>query len=154
MSPIPPAPKIYHITHVGNLERIIVAGGLLSDSRCLNLGLDVTTVGMSSIKRRRLEQLQVTCHPGTKVGEYVPFYFCLVPSCSTSSTLGIIPSWLPGWPAPSSISRVTSPRRWRGRMRTGFAGPSPIVTRALPTPASIRIGRIFARGMGAVTNNN
>ena len=77
MSPIPPAPKIYHITHVGQPG---------ADHRCgrpavrqpllVNLGLDVTTVGMSSIKRRRLEQLQVTCHPGTKVGEYVPFYFC------------------------------------------------------------------------------
>ncbi len=33
-------------------------------------------IGMSAIKRRRLEELEVSCHPGTKVGEYVPFYFC------------------------------------------------------------------------------
>jgi hypothetical protein len=33
-------------------------------------------VGMSEIKRRRLEALDVDCHPGSKVGEYVPFYFC------------------------------------------------------------------------------
>jgi hypothetical protein len=31
---------------------------------------------MSSIKRRRIEQLAVSCHPGTRVGDYVPFYFC------------------------------------------------------------------------------
>jgi hypothetical protein len=31
---------------------------------------------MSAIKARRLFELEVDCHPGTKVGEYVPFYFC------------------------------------------------------------------------------
>ncbi len=34
-----------------------------------------TTIGMGTIKRRRL-QLPVPCHSGTYVGEYVPFYFC------------------------------------------------------------------------------
>jgi hypothetical protein len=31
---------------------------------------------MSEIKQRRLTELNVDCHAGTKVGEYVPFYFC------------------------------------------------------------------------------
>jgi ssDNA thymidine ADP-ribosyltransferase, DarT len=31
---------------------------------------------MSAIKARRLFELDVNCYPGTKVGEYVPFYFC------------------------------------------------------------------------------
>ena len=32
-------------------------------------------IGMSQIKQRRLV-LDVSCHPGTKVGDYVPFFFC------------------------------------------------------------------------------
>jgi hypothetical protein len=31
---------------------------------------------MSTIKKRRLEELDVSCCAGTMVGEYVPFYFC------------------------------------------------------------------------------
>ena len=29
-------------------------------------------IGMSSIKRRRVTELEVDRHPGTKVGDYVP----------------------------------------------------------------------------------
>jgi hypothetical protein len=31
---------------------------------------------MSQIKRRRLHEIEIGCHPGTTVGQYVPFYFC------------------------------------------------------------------------------
>jgi hypothetical protein len=31
---------------------------------------------MSGIKKRRIEGLAVDCHPETRVGDYVPFYFC------------------------------------------------------------------------------
>jgi ssDNA thymidine ADP-ribosyltransferase, DarT len=73
--PIPAHPKIFHITHVGNLSRIIADDRLWSDARRLELGVTCEVVGMSSIKERRLN-LDVDCHPGTKVGQYVPFYFC------------------------------------------------------------------------------
>lgn len=35
-----------------------------------------TTIGMNNIKQRRLERNQLTSHPGLKVGDCVPFYFC------------------------------------------------------------------------------
>lgn len=68
--------KIYHITHLRNLRGILEAGLLWSDAKRLERGLDCEVVGMHAIKRRRLERLEVSCHPGTKVGDYVPFYFC------------------------------------------------------------------------------
>jgi hypothetical protein len=76
VSTVPTDPKIYHITHWQNLAQIITAGVLWSDAKRIELGLACEIVGMSTIKRRRLEELAVKCHPGTKVGEYVPFYFC------------------------------------------------------------------------------
>lgn len=76
MSPPPPRPRIYHITHVDNLPGIVRNGGLLSDKAVLTCGGPVQPIGMSGIKRRRLEELGVHCHPGTKVGDYVPFYLC------------------------------------------------------------------------------
>lgn len=38
--------------------------------------LIVRSLGMSTIKKRRLEEIEVRCHPGTTVGQYVPHYFC------------------------------------------------------------------------------
>jgi hypothetical protein len=76
MSPVPADPKIYHITHLRNLPEILQSDCLWSDAKRLELGLDCEIVGMSAIKQRRLEEIEVDCNPGTKVGEYVPFYFC------------------------------------------------------------------------------
>ncbi len=73
----PPAqPKIYHITHVGNLPDIVAGGRLAPDAEMVARGGPAQTIGMSGIKRRRIERIEVACHPGTKVGDYVPFYFC------------------------------------------------------------------------------
>lgn len=75
MSPPPPAPRIFHITHVNNLAAILATGGLLSDAAIRASGGPPATIGMSAIKERRLK-LPVHCHPGDVVGNYVPFYFC------------------------------------------------------------------------------
>ncbi len=75
MSPVPKSPKIYHITHVENLGTI-VDDVLWSDAERVRRKLECTAVGMNEIKRRRLEELDVDCHPGTRVGHYAPFYFC------------------------------------------------------------------------------
>jgi hypothetical protein len=76
MSAVPLNPKIFHITHVDNLAQVIRKGGLWSDAKRIEMNLDCMVVGMPHIKQRRLERLQVKCHPGTFVGEYVPLYFC------------------------------------------------------------------------------
>lgn len=76
MAKVPTRPKIYHITHLRNLPRIIEAGVLWSDRKRLELGMVCDVVGMPHIKRRRLHEIDVDCHDNTHVGDYVPFYFC------------------------------------------------------------------------------
>lgn len=75
MTPPPAAPSIFHITHVQNLPGIVAAGGLWSDAAMIRLGGPSAAIGMNKIKQRRLG-LAVPPHPGTSVGDYVPFYFC------------------------------------------------------------------------------
>jgi len=75
MPPPPADPKIYHIVHVDRLPSIIADGCLWSDAVIAGRGQSGTTIGMGTIKARRLT-LPVDCHPGDHVGEYVPFYFC------------------------------------------------------------------------------
>ncbi len=76
MSNVPANPKIYHITHINNLPKIIDAGCIWSDRQRLQQGFHCEVVGMPTIKQRRLNDIEVTCVPGTKVGDYVPFYLC------------------------------------------------------------------------------
>jgi hypothetical protein len=72
----PKQPKLYHITHVDNLGAIVADGMLVSDASMIARGGPVQAIGMSAIKQRRVEALEVATQRGTKVGEYVPFYFC------------------------------------------------------------------------------
>jgi hypothetical protein len=73
---VPNNPKIYHITHVDNLPQLLQMGMLFSDAERIRQGLNCQLVGISRIKDRRRTEIEVDCHAGTKVGEYVPFYFC------------------------------------------------------------------------------
>jgi hypothetical protein len=72
--PVPAHPKIYHIVHIDNLASIVGDECLWPDS-AMRERQGGTVIGMGRIKQRRLS-LPVSCHQGTKVGEYVPFYFC------------------------------------------------------------------------------
>jgi hypothetical protein len=72
---VPAQPKIYHIVHVDRLPSIVADGCLWCDAEILRRSPPGTTIGMSSIKRRRLE-LALTSHPHLHVGDCVPFYFC------------------------------------------------------------------------------
>jgi ssDNA thymidine ADP-ribosyltransferase, DarT len=70
----PANPKIYHIIHIDRLASI-AQHGIFSDAAVRQAQGLGTVIGMSTIKDRRL-QLPVSCHPGTMVGDYVPFYLC------------------------------------------------------------------------------
>jgi hypothetical protein len=72
---IPRSPCLYHLTHIENLESIVSDGFIFCDSFMLDRGGPEATIGIRRIKARRLG-IEVPCHPGTKVGEYVPFNFC------------------------------------------------------------------------------
>ena len=73
---VPNAPKIYHIVHVDRLESIIADGFLWSDGEVQRRAPPGTTIGMSAIKERRLNELFLASHPLLTVGHCVPFYFC------------------------------------------------------------------------------
>ena len=76
MTKPPPTPKIYHITHLDNLPRILSEGALLSDRLMEGRQGPTQGIGMTAIKQRRLNEILVPSHPGTTVGDFVPFYFC------------------------------------------------------------------------------
>ena len=59
MTPPPANPKIYHITHVDNLPGIIADGGLVSDATMIDRGGPAAMIGISGIKKRRVEELEV-----------------------------------------------------------------------------------------------
>ena len=73
---VPVKPKIYHIVNVDRLPSIVADGRLWCDAT-MRLRRDDTgtTIGMNSIKQRRLDNT-LTSHPALCVGECVPFYFC------------------------------------------------------------------------------
>lgn len=75
MPPPPAQPKLYHILHVDRLPSVVADGCLWCDAIMVARAAPGTTIGMGSIKARRLV-LPVHPHPGDYVGDYVPFYFC------------------------------------------------------------------------------
>lgn len=72
----PPRPKIYHIAHVDRLPAIVADGFLWCDAEVLRRAPAGTTIGMTTIKQRRLNELRLSSHPDLYVGSCVPFYFC------------------------------------------------------------------------------
>ena len=68
--------KIYHILHYDKLPPVLKDGFLYSDKIIAANASSGTSIGMSSIKRRRLKECELSSHPGLFVGQCVPFYFC------------------------------------------------------------------------------
>ena len=73
---VPAKPKIYHILHMDRLASVIKDDFLWSDAGVQRRGSAGTEIGLSSIKRRRLDKLKLQSHPDLHVGDCVPFYFC------------------------------------------------------------------------------
>ncbi|EGU38810.1 hypothetical protein VII00023_15051, partial [Vibrio ichthyoenteri ATCC 700023] len=74
--PVPVQPKIFHIVHVDRLASILGSNGLLCDAQIIAQQAAGTTIGMNTIKHRRLTELTLDSHPDLYVGQCVPFYFC------------------------------------------------------------------------------
>lgn len=72
----PVHPKIYHILHVDRLPSVLNDGMLWSDADVQRRACGGTTIGMTSIKQRRLVENRLASHPALTVGGCVPFYFC------------------------------------------------------------------------------
>jgi hypothetical protein len=76
-----PSIPIYHITHVGNLERIICTQGLWCDAERVRQGFDSVGIAYQSLKQRRSRTLVRKRLGGAAVAaagtldDYVPFYF-------------------------------------------------------------------------------
>lgn len=73
---VPARPKLYHIAHVDRLPSIVADKCLWCDREVVRRAPAGTTIGMDSIKQRRLNELRLTSHPTLFVGDCVPFYFC------------------------------------------------------------------------------
>ena len=72
---VPAQPKIYHIVHLDRLPSIVADDCLWCDAEIAKRSPSGTTIGMNSIKHRRLQR-PLTSHPHLHVGACVPFYFC------------------------------------------------------------------------------
>jgi hypothetical protein len=73
---VPDDIKIYHIVHISKLRAIVQERFLVSDAEIQKRETIGVTIGMREIKRRRLEKLTLSSHPGLHIGDCVPFYFC------------------------------------------------------------------------------
>lgn len=76
MTTVPPSVKVYHIAHVDRMPSIVADGFLWCDAEVARRAPAGTTIGMNSIKQRRLHELRLASHPDLHVGDCVPFYFC------------------------------------------------------------------------------
>ena len=65
---------VYHITHVQNLSSILERGGLLSDAKMEESGIESVGIAHQHIKERRARRSVPVCRQGT-LADYVPFYF-------------------------------------------------------------------------------
>jgi ssDNA thymidine ADP-ribosyltransferase, DarT len=66
--------RLYHITHMTNLDSILRSGGLVSTARRLRESIQHIDIAHSHIQDRRA-RVTVPCSIGGTLHDYVPFYF-------------------------------------------------------------------------------
>jgi hypothetical protein len=66
--------RLYHITHIRNLESIIEKGGIMCDSSMNDNHIEHVGIAHKHIKERRARK-RVPIDPGGTLADYVPFYF-------------------------------------------------------------------------------
>lgn len=66
---------LYHITAIGNLERIVETGTILCKNELEARGLSTVSIAHQQIQDRRA-RWPVPLGPGGVLHDYVPFYFC------------------------------------------------------------------------------
>ena len=148
-TPVPEQPKIYHITHVDNLENIVHDGYLHADSTRAQRQGDIV-IGMDNIKIRRLS-LPVSCCPDTKVGDYVPFNFCprsimlYVIHCANHSDL----AYRGGQGGRSYILKPICTVSFGGRKRNCDVGRIPSLMQGVIMLSFIQIWIILMKLIGA-----
>jgi len=62
--------KIYRITHISNLSSILQSGHIYSDAWMLKNSLEVKNIGMSEIKLRRLNDIEVSPSPKEQANQF------------------------------------------------------------------------------------
>ncbi|MDR2762090.1 MAG: DUF4433 domain-containing protein [Planctomycetaceae bacterium] len=65
---------IYHITHIDNLNDILIDNGLFSDDAIRRKNSRIVNIGYEHIKQRRLNT-KIPCLKNITLGQCVPFYF-------------------------------------------------------------------------------
>lgn len=134
---------------MNSLAQIVEDGALLSDAVMIARGGPATTIGMSTIKLRRLTELRVKCHPEEFVGECVPFFFCPRSIMLYLIYMGNHPELTyRGGQDRSCISRLTCAPRSHGLMPLGGVGRSRSRTPAPRTPSSGTTWGSWAKSTG------
>ena len=62
--------------HINNFPSVLNEGKIYCDRIMQSKNLKSFSIGLSDIKKRRLNKLKLSSYPALFVGDFVPFYFC------------------------------------------------------------------------------
>ena len=74
-APPPAGIRLHYLVHIDRLASIIADGRPWSDAKTIEPGRSGTTIGMGTIKQRRLNEPVPAGPSGLRVGQCAPFHF-------------------------------------------------------------------------------